>query len=362
MQANDQILLRRGPLFRFSLSAIVLIVAVVFGFVVAGWSLFWFLAAQQTETLLEAWTKREKSVDRTWTCPNRQIRGFPFKIEIICEKPGFSGEVFGKQLSGGVQQFHAIASIFNPDQVDVLIASPFELRSNDGEGEIALQWNEMRVRLDGLPQDLSGVSIDGADVSVKGGLKGLGALTGHAGALNSVVLVVPDRRDDDVYNFHLALGDASIPLLDPLLGSTPPDAIKLDGTVTKADFRAPGTVAERLEHWRQTGGHLELSEAAITRGTTKLAARGTLQIDEAHRLQGRLDAEFAGAEPLLKRYGVNPQLIGAGSLLTALLGGKPASNAAASDGPPGLRLPVTLQAGLVAIGPVKTSIVVPPLY
>lgn len=362
MQANDQISLRRGLLSRISTPISILIVVIGLGVLMAGWSLFWFLAAQQTESLLEAWTKREKTVERVWTCPNRQIGGYPFKIEIICDKPGFSGEVLGRQLTGGVKEFHATASLFRPDQVEVLTAPPFELRSDDGEGEISLQWSVMRVLLDGLPQEVEAISVDGSDVSLRGGLKGFGALTGRAGTLSSRVAIVPERRADDVYTFHLVLDNASVPALDLLLGSTPPDAIKLDGLVTKANFGAAGNLAERLEHWRLAGGHLELQEASVTRGATRLAARGALQLDDQHRPQGLLNGEFAGAEPLLKRYGVNPSLVTAGSILTALLGGgKPNGNAPAG-GPPSLHLPVTLQSGVVTIGPVKTSLAVPALY
>jgi hypothetical protein len=362
MQANDQFILKRRPRSRFSSTVSVLILALIFALLIAGWSLFWFLAAQQTEALLDAWTKREKSVDRIWTCPNRRIAGYPFGIEIICEKPGFSGEVLGRQLTGGVNAFHATASLFHPDKVEVLAAPPFELRSDDGDGEINLQWSVMRVRLDGLPQDVGAVSVEGSDVTLRGGLKGLGALAGRAGSASGTVAIVPERRADDVYTFHLALDDASVPALDALLGSTPPDAIRFDGTVTKANFGVAGTVAERLEHWRLAGGHIEFTEAAVTRGATRLAARGALQLDDQHRPQGLLDAEFAGAEPLLKRYGVNPSLVAAGSLLSALLGGKPNGAAASAGGPPSLHLPVTLQSGLVTIGPVRTSLAVPALY
>jgi hypothetical protein len=362
MQANDQIVLKKRPVSRFSGAVLIALLLVSLGVLMAGWSLFWFVAAQQAEALLDAWTKHEKSVDRIWSCPNRQIGGYPFKIEIICDKPGFSGEVLGRQLTGGVKEFHATASLFHPDQVEVLTTPPFELHSNDGEGEISLQWNVMRVFLCGLPQDVEAISIEGSDVSLRGGLKGLGPLAGRAGRLSSRVAIVPERRADDVYSFHLVLDDASFPALDALLGSTPPDVIKFDGAVTKANFNVTGAMAERMEHWRLAGGRLEFQEASVMRGSTKIAARGTLLIDDQHRPQGRLDAEFAGAEPLLKRYGVNPSLVAAGSILNALLGGKSNGNAAPAAGPPSLQLPVTLQSGLITIGPVKTSLAVPPLY
>ncbi len=67
MQASDQFILKRSPLSRISTSISIVIVVLILAVLMAGWSLFWFLAAQQTESLLEAWTKREKTVDRVWT-------------------------------------------------------------------------------------------------------------------------------------------------------------------------------------------------------------------------------------------------------------------------------------------------------
>jgi hypothetical protein len=362
MQLDEPIVLRRRSQWKIlspiSLS-IILIIIVVLGAAVSG---LWFFAAHETEALLDAWITREKSVDRIWTCPDRQIAGYPFKIEISCTKPAFAGEVFGKQVVGNLQGVHIDASLFHPDRADALPQAPFELHSVDGDGEMTLQWDHLRVRLDGLPQDLAAGSIDGSNVSLRGGLKGLGALAGRAETVSSVIAVMPERLAENAYSFQIVLDKASIPILDSFFGSAAPDAIKLDGIITKADFRAPGTLMQRADHWRLAGGSLELNEAAVTHGITKIAARGTLQLDDQHRPQGKLDAEFAGAEPLLRRFGVNPSLLGAGSLLSALFGGRQNGNAASTDGPPALHLPVVLQAGFISIGPVKTSLPVPPLY
>jgi hypothetical protein len=361
MKAKDQIILRGSRRVRFSMPMLVAAVVVIAAVLVGAWSLFWYFAMQETQSLLEAWMGREKSVDRVWTCPDRQIAGYPFKIEISCANAGFSGEVFGKQVAGSLKGIHFTAALLHPDQADAAIEPPFEWHSADGDSQMTLQWDSMQVRLDGLPQDLEAVSIEGTNVSLQGGIKGFGALTGRAGNVNSTIAAVPERRADDVYTFHIMLQNVSIPVFDSFLGSSASDAIKLDGTVTKADFRAPGKAAERLDHWRQAGGQLDLSEAMLTRGTTKIAARGALRLDDQHRPQGQLDAQFTGAEPLLKRFGINPALIGAGSLLTSLLGGKP-NNAPAQDGASSLHLPVTLRSGFVSVGPVKTNFAVPPLY
>jgi hypothetical protein len=360
MQANDQIVPRRRPTLRLFSPTLSVIAGLILLTLAVAWSFFWFFAAHETEKLLAAWMAREKSVDRIWTCPDQQTHGYPFKIEISCAKASFSGEVFDKQLVGSLHGVRVAASLLHPDRVEAFMEPPFDLRSVANDGEVDLQWDELRVDLDGLPQDPASISINGANVSLRGGLKGFGVLAGHASGVNSVISAVPDHREDKVYAFHIAMENVSVPAIDTFLGGAPSDAIKLDGSVAKADFLVPGKIGERLDHWRLAGGSIDFSEAMLVRRPTVISARGTLQLDDQHRPQGQLDAQFSGAEPLLRRFGINPALIGAGSLLTSLFGGK--SNYAPQDSAASLRLPVTLRGGFISVGPVKTNFVVPPLY
>jgi len=362
MQADDQIVLRQDARRRLFSSASLLVLGAVIAALLGAWSLFWFFAAHETQTLLAAWMAREKSVDRIWTCPEQQIHGYPFEIEIVCTKASFSGEVFDKQLAGNLQGVRVTASLLHPDRAEAFMEPPFDLRSMDGDGEIGLQWDQMRVDLDGAPQNLKAISVEGINVSLRGGLKGFGGVSGRAGTVSSMVAAVPERRADDVYTFRIALGNVSMPIVDSLLGTAPSDAIKLDGLVTKADFSVPGKIAERLDLWRLAGGSVDVNEAILIRGPTTISARGTLRLDDQHRPEGQLDAQFAGAEPILRRFGINPALLGAGALLTSLFGGKQPSNGAPQTGSSSLRLPVTVRSGLISVGPVRTSFAVPPLY
>jgi hypothetical protein len=88
-----------------------------------------------------------------------------------------------------------------------------------------------------------------------------------------------------------------------------------------------------------------------------LEARGALGIDSGHEVQGQLDTKCVGFEQVLLRLGVDPAIVTAGSLLATLLGG-----GNDNKGPQPLHLPVTFTNGQVSIGPVRTSIRVPPLY
>jgi hypothetical protein len=114
-----------------------------------------------------------------------------------------------------------------------------------------------------------------------------------------------------------------------------------------------------IEHWRATGGRIDLRLARLQSGTIKFETDGTLSLDDEHRPQGHLNAQLLGFEPILMRFGINPTLVGAGSFLNSLFGN---SGQARGTGPTALRLPVVMDAGSLRIGPMRTSVHLPSLY
>jgi len=344
---------------KLSLSSLGIVFALLVVIVVGGWSAFWFYAAHETEDVIASWISREASVGRNWTCLDRKVGGYPFDIEIGCSNASFSGLVFGKQLAGtNLKGFHATASLFHPEQIVAAINSPFAIKGSDGE--VTLQWGSMNLLLNGQPDALAALVIDGKDVALSGNVQGVGELAGQAAAIRNIIAAIPERRAEEAYSFSLVLDQAVIPVVDFYLGTAGAENIKADAIVTRADFGLAGTMAERFEQWRQSGGQIEVKDARLTRDATFVAGQGFLRLDMQHRPEGELNAQFAGVEPVLKRFGVNPALLGAGSLLSSLLGGgKPKPQA---DGPPSLKLPVVLNGGFIAIGPVRTSLALPVLY
>ncbi|MGH6830268.1 MAG: DUF2125 domain-containing protein, partial [Methylocella sp.] len=91
---------------------------------------------------------------------------------------------------------------------------------------------------------------------------------------------------------------------------------------------------------------------SLTSGHTVFDAKGGFDLDGQHRMQGKLDASFAGLDKAFRHLGVDPALITAGQVLSGLLGG----------GTGRLNLPLTFSEGFLSIGPVRTQIQIPPLY
>lgn len=323
------------------------------------WTLLWRFAAGESEKIIAAWIDREKSFGRIWSCSDRRIEGFPFTIEITCTKPHFDGMIFGRHFTGGLGGFRATALLFHPRAVTARLGSPFAVLSDDRATNLELAWGGLQLVLAGLPQNVWRVDIAGQKLAWHGTLEGLGAVTGAAARLVADAMAHPDQADR-AYDFNVAISAATLPDLDRFLGAALPTEIDAQGTVTKAIFDPALTVAENMDNWRSAGGRLDLVEASLTHGDTTFMARGSLSLDDLHRVQGKLDTQSRGLEPLLLRLGVNPVLVSAGALLSNLIAG--ATPGGAETPPETLVVSVGFDDGRLSIGPARTAIRLPPLY
>jgi hypothetical protein len=325
----------------------------------AAWSGLWSFAAHQTSQVLDAWLAREKTFGRLWSCPDRRIEGYPFGIAIACGTPHFAGLIFGQDYAGTLQGFRASAVLAHPRDVAIEVVAPFVATSKDGKVNFQITWDKLAVQLDGLPQDLWQVAVNGQNFV----LRGSAGTVGIAGRVTAATAKIVQRADADptdgqALDFDIALTGTALPMIDHVLGPGTPSDISAQGTATQTAFDPRLTAAQNLDRWRLAGGRVNLAAFAITRGDTKFAAKGTFALNLAHRVDGRFDTRSSGFEPVLQHYGIDPGLISFGALLGNLLSGgsgQPQQETA-------LHLPVRIEDGAVAVGPIRTSIRIPPAY
>lgn len=323
-----------------------------------GWTGFWFFAARQTAASLDAWIAREKLFHRNWTCPNRQFGGFPSGIEITCSKPTFDGMIFGRHYAGSLAGFTGSAEFSKPSDVTVHVRSPFTALSDDKSIDLNLAWDHLDVHLGGLPTDVTEVTMAGTGLNLQGHAQGLGALAARAQQGLAKISRDPARPDRAIH-FDVALSGTNIPAVDQFLGDAAPAEIAASGEVTQASFDPSKTLVQTLDQWRVAGGHVDFAKLNVSRGEMQINAKGPLTLSPTHQLQGRLDTKSTGYEAMLQRLGVDPALITAGSLIASLLGGNRDDE---KSGAQPLHIPVGFNSGRLSVGPVRTSIQVPPLY
>ena len=337
----------------------------------AGWTTFWFVSSGVSERTLDSWISREAALGRVWTCPKREIGGFPFDLAVSCVNPSFEGRVGTTQLlgqsidgpiHGEVKLVRALAQIYRPTLILIEVEGPLRIITPNNGPQVEATWTHLRTSLHGTPAGLARVSLtlETPQISVTQAGQTFGAQAQH---FEFHVRHNPQRPvEDQAYDIAFDLKEALVPQLSRLLRSDAALNAASESTLSRAEFTGVGTPADRLEAWRAAGGMLDVTRFVATQGKASVAAKGQLSIDPQHRPQGNMDMAFTGLSPLLAQFGVPVGAVAIDNLLGGLFGGKNRNkdgNAAPKDQ---ISLPVSLSNGRVQIGPLGLPALLQPLY
>ena len=331
-----------------------------------GGTALWYAAVNRAGTEFDAWLAREASLGRVWTCPNRTFHGYPLQIAFDCTAPTFTGETRDGTVTGTAKALRAYVLIYQPTRITADLEGPVEVRTADGR-DVSVNWRSLEIGVKGLPFAIDRIAfdVDGPVATLKSDDGSVPLLS--AGQASVHVRRVLSASDGDAgFEVTAHLADGIAPMLDRISGSKDPVGAEILATITRADPLERGPLARRLEGWRLGGGRVEITDAKVTKGQAWVAANGTLDLDDARRPRGDLDASFAGLDPVLKRLGIPlPTAKVAGLILGSLFGApKPTSSAGGPDATSAgaMRLTLTLADGRVAIGPVPLPVRLGSVY
>ncbi|MGO4572242.1 DUF2125 domain-containing protein [Microvirga sp. 2TAF3] len=320
------------------------------------WSAAWFVIRNRTTESIDSWFGLEARAGREWTCQDRSVGGFPFRMEVTCGslslKHGAVTASFGRVES--------VAQVYQPRFVITEIEGP--LRLTDGTVTVEGRWDLLQTSVHATPTGLQRLSAvaKAPTVTVTG-------LTPEPIAVSSQetefhVRPDPARGQEKAYDVATSVRQARIPALDNLIGGTQPTDLQADVTITKAEGFRGRPIAEELERWRSDSGKLDIAMLALTKGSRRMEAKGELGIDEQHRPTGMLNVAAAGLDGLLGNVMGGRS---GGALLGALLGqGARAANGQANAKPALVPLPpLRFDNGYLALGPfVVPSVKLPVIY
>ncbi|WP_018260401.1 DUF2125 domain-containing protein [Methylobacterium sp. WSM2598] len=353
---------RPGRLGLFAPFILLLVIAAL-------WSAGWVWLRGRAEREIDGWFAREARAGRTWTCTDRRIGGYPFRLELRCAGLGFAR----RDVAFTAGPVVAVAQIYQPRHLIVEASGPFHVEQEGKVGDVTWRLLEGSLHLtEGGFQRVS-VVADGLDGRVSGVEP-----EPIAFAVNHLELharPTPGRFEaEGAIDLSARVEKAAVPRLDSLLASAEPADIVLDATVTRAAGIRTRPLAEELERWRAAQGSVDLGRLSVEKGRGRLQAQGSLHLDEAHRPAGQFEVRTAGLDtviaPLVSDHlegrigGANAALIG--KLVGQFLGGGRAREPAPEQ-PAGAALkplpPVRLVDGRVAVGPFALpNLRLDPLY
>ena len=306
---------------------------IVLALLAVAWSAGWFWLRGRAEGEMDAWLAREATAGRTWTCDDRSITGYPFRIEVRCAAVTLSRSDGSFRLGPTT----AVAQVYQPRLVIVESRGPFHAQQGDLTGDAS--WTALQGSFHGAAGGFTRASlvVDGPKVAVTGsGVQPVSVAGRH---LELHARPNPARYEaEGATDMSLQLAQAAIPALDALTGSPAPLDASLDATLTHATVIGTGALPRELEKWRQAGGLLEITALSLAKGDQRIQAKGAIALDDAHRPTGQIDLRAAGVDALIgnvvgQRFGSEKGAL-VGQLVGGLLGlGRGAARA--EQGPPG---------------------------
>lgn len=340
---------RRSRFWLYTPFVLLLLVAIA-------WSAAWFAIRNRTGEALDAWLAAEARGGRQWTCQDRSIGGYPFRVEIVCDsltlQQGAVTASFGRA--------EAVAQVYQPRRVITEIEGPLHL--TDGSVTVQGTWDLLQSSINVAQSGLRRFSLvaEAPKVTVTGLAPGEIAASGRHLELH--LRPNPSRAQEQAFDAALSVAQARVPALDNLTGGSEPADLDADVTVTQAEGFRGRPIVEELERWRMAGGELDILMLSVAQGPRRIEAKGELRLDEQHRPTGQLNVAAAGLDGLLGnamggRTG--------GALLGALLGQGPRAAAGQGNARPPLTPlpPLRLENGFLALGPfVIPNFKIQPLY
>ncbi|MBD8907593.1 DUF2125 domain-containing protein [Methylorubrum zatmanii] len=339
--------------------------------IVVAWTAAWFFIRGKAESEMDGWLAREAQAGRQWTCADRSITGFPFRLELRCASLRFARSDSAFTLG----PITVVVQVYDPRHAVLEATGPFHVEQGDLTGDVT--WTALEASFHAASNGFSRASVvvDGPKGRVLGADPG--PIDFAAQHLELHARPTPGRFESEgAVDVSLRLAKAAVPRLDALSGDTAPADIDLDTTLEQATVLRTGTVARELETWRRAEGHLDVTRLSVAKGERRLQAKGIVGLDDAHRPEGRFDIRAAGLEALVgqvmgQRFGADKGAL-IGNIVGQFLGGlrKREGNAgeaqAAEDaGPNGLKPLPTLRLtdGRLMLGPFAVpNVVLPALY
>jgi hypothetical protein len=330
------------PPSRWGLYAPLAIVAVF----LAVWGVVWWMGAQRAGAVLDGFMAREAQRGRDWVCPERSISGFPFRIEVNCQRPQLIERgPNGLRREASLKALTIHGRITTPGHYIALLEAPMTIRL-DQDRDLTLRWTNARASFRGSNAGFSDVSLE---ITAPEALLGVGEAGDER--IQAKDLALHFRRspgDKPGSDLVMRIADIVHPALNRAIGNPEPMTVELQATAPGLLVEPTRRIEEALEAWRLGKGEARIVLAKLSKGQAAIDLAGSVGLDDFRRLSGNLQGRAKGMDQIMN--GVTRRMgLDIGGLLGRLGGGQ------------GMPIALVLENGRVRFGPFNL-LTLEPLY
>jgi hypothetical protein len=275
----------------------------VFAALIGGWSWFWHYTAVRAEAIIAGWRAREAEAGRFYTCGSQTIGGYPFRIEVNCDKSSALFRSNQPPLEIKTRGMLIVAQIYQPNLLISEFHGPLTIAEPGHAPSIIVNWKLFQSSVRGTPSVPERVSLvfDKPVVErVAGGTQQKLLQAKHIELHGRIAEGSAANRP--VIEIALRLDQASAPSLHP--AAVQPVDADITAVLRGLNDFSPKPWSQRFRAIQAAGGRIDISQARVQQGETIAVGGGSLSLKADGRLDGQLRVTIAGLEPFLKAIGV----------------------------------------------------------
>jgi hypothetical protein len=280
---------------------------VLFVVLVGCWSWLWHYAAGHAEIAIDGWRAREAKSGRLYACGSQSIGGYPFRIEVNCDKASALFRSNQPPVEIKTSGMLIAAQIYQPNLLITEFYGPLTIADPGKSPTIVADWKLGQSSVRGTPAAPERVSLvfDGPVVDrINGGTRENLLHAKHIEIHGRIV--EGSAANYPVIEIVTRLTRAAAPTLHPA-ASHPIDADIAALLRGLKDF-SPKPWPVRFRELQAAGGRIDITQARVQQGETIAIGSGSLSLNANGRLDGQLRVTVAGLEPFLASLNV-PQAV-----------------------------------------------------
>jgi hypothetical protein len=269
---------------------------------IAGWAWAWKYAAAQAQAAVDGWRVREAKAGRVYSCGAQSIGGFPFRIELGCQRASAQLRNEGTALEIKTPSVVVAAQIYEPETLVSQFIGPLTVAVAGHEPFLSANWTYGESRVTGTPRAPQSASLNFERPTVDRIADGKRENLLSAKHIEmSGRITSGSAADHPVIELALRAERASAPGLSR--AAEPPIDANLTMVLRGLSDFSPKPWPVRFRQLQQAGGRIDITQARVKQGDTLAVGQGSLSIDDKGQLAGQINVTVAGLEPFLDAIG-----------------------------------------------------------
>jgi hypothetical protein len=270
----------------------------------AGWTGLWKFAAGKAQETLDGWRAREAKVGRVYACGTETVAGYPFRIELTCDRASAVLQHNQPPLELKLANILVAAQVYQPTLLVSEYISPLTAAAPGHQPTYVANWKLARSSVRGTPASPESVAImleSAALDRLNGSARETMVRAKHI-EIHGRMLEGSARRNP-VIEVSLNLKKTSAPAVNPL--ATAPIDADIDAVLRGLKDFSPKPWPDRFREIQAADGRIEINKARVQQGDTIAVGSGVLGLNAQGKLQGQLRVTVTGLEPFLKNIGAD---------------------------------------------------------